>query len=40
VRYAEKVSETPAPSAQELSVLREVQARTARAHGQAVSEAA
>ena len=40
VRYAGKVSETPAPTAQELSVLREVQARTARAHGQAVSEAA
>ena len=40
VAYAAKVTETPAPTAQELSVLREVQARTARAHGQTVSEAA
>ena len=39
-RYAATVIETPAPTAQELSVLRELQARTARAHGQAVSEAA
>jgi glutaconate CoA-transferase subunit B len=35
VRYADKVSETPAPTAQELTVLRELQARTARAHGKA-----
>src|ERR1700730_594470 len=33
VRYAADVSETPAPTDQELSVLREVHARTARAHG-------
>ena len=35
VRYAEKVSETPPPSARELEVLRELHARTARAHGEA-----
>ena len=35
VRYAGGVTETPAPSEQELSVLREVHARTARAHGDA-----
>jgi glutaconate CoA-transferase, subunit B len=35
VRYAAKVSETPAPTAQELEVLRELNARTARAHGAA-----
>jgi hypothetical protein len=29
------VTETPAPTDQELSVLREVHARTARAHGDA-----
>jgi glutaconate CoA-transferase, subunit B len=34
VRYAPKVSETPAPDARELEVLRELQARTARAHGE------
>jgi len=33
VRYAATVAETPAPSAQELDVLREINARTARAHG-------
>jgi glutaconate CoA-transferase subunit B len=35
VRYAANVAETPAPTAQELSVLRELHARTARAHGEA-----
>jgi glutaconate CoA-transferase subunit B len=35
VRYASDVTETPAPTDQELSVLREVHARTARAHGDA-----
>ena len=35
VRFAEKVAETPAPSATELDVLRELHARTARAHGKA-----
>ncbi len=35
VRYAATVAETPAPTEQELSVLRELHARTARAHGEA-----
>jgi glutaconate CoA-transferase subunit B len=35
VKYAANVSETPAPTVQELSVLRELNARTARAHGEA-----
>jgi glutaconate CoA-transferase, subunit B len=35
VRYAATVGETPAPTAQELAVLRELNARTARAHGNA-----
>ena len=35
VRYAISVAETPAPTAQELEVLRELNARTARAHGEA-----
>jgi glutaconate CoA-transferase subunit B len=35
VRYADAVGVTPAPTAQELTVLRELQARTARAHGKA-----
>jgi glutaconate CoA-transferase, subunit B len=35
VRYAANVTETPAPAAQELGVLRELNARTARAHGEA-----
>jgi glutaconate CoA-transferase subunit B len=35
VRFAETVAETPAPSATELEVLRELHARTARAHGKA-----
>jgi glutaconate CoA-transferase subunit B len=34
VRYAAKVAETPPPTAAELAVLREIKARTARAHGQ------
>jgi glutaconate CoA-transferase subunit B len=34
VRYAPKVTETPAPGARELEVLRELHARTARAHGE------
>jgi glutaconate CoA-transferase subunit B len=35
VRYAAAVAETPPPTARELEVLRELHARTARAHGQA-----
>jgi glutaconate CoA-transferase subunit B len=35
VRYAVNVVETPAPTANELQVLRELHARTARAHGEA-----
>ena len=35
VRYAANVAETPPPTAQELEVLRELNARTARAHGEA-----
>jgi glutaconate CoA-transferase, subunit B len=35
VRYAANVTETPTPTEQELSVLRELHARTARAHGEA-----
>ena len=34
VRYAANVAETPVPTAQELRVLRDVHARTARAHGE------
>ena len=34
VRYADKIGETKAPDARELEVLRELQARTARAHGE------
>jgi glutaconate CoA-transferase subunit B len=33
VKYAKTVAETPAPSVRELEVLRELHARTARAHG-------
>ena len=33
VRYAGNVAQTPAPSARELEVLRELHARTRRAHG-------
>jgi len=32
VRFSDRVAETPPPSAQELEVLRELHARTARAH--------
>ena len=35
VRYAAKVDETPAPSAPELEILRDLHARTKRAHGEA-----
>jgi glutaconate CoA-transferase subunit B len=35
VRYAAKIAETPPPTAHELAALRELHARTARAHGQA-----
>ena len=35
VKFAAKVAETPAPTAQELEVLRDLQARTARAHAAA-----
>ncbi|MFL5041232.1 MAG: CoA-transferase subunit beta [Xanthobacteraceae bacterium] len=35
VRYAGKIGETPAPTVQELKVLRDLNARTARAHGKA-----
>jgi glutaconate CoA-transferase subunit B len=34
VRFAANIAETPAPAAQELLVLRELHARTARAHGE------
>jgi len=33
LRFASEVGETPAPTATELDVLRDLQARTARAHG-------
>jgi glutaconate CoA-transferase subunit B len=35
VRYAAKVDETPAPTAQEIETLRDLYARTKRAHGEA-----
>ena len=35
VRFAAQVAETPAPTAQELEVLRALHARTARAHAEA-----
>jgi glutaconate CoA-transferase subunit B len=35
VRYAREVAETKAPTVQELEILRELYARTARAHGEA-----
>jgi glutaconate CoA-transferase subunit B len=35
VKFAAKVAETPAPTAQELEVLRDLQARTARAQAAA-----
>ncbi|HLH98200.1 MAG TPA: CoA-transferase subunit beta [Xanthobacteraceae bacterium] len=37
VRYAAQIAETRPPSAQELNALREIKARTARAHGQGAS---
>ncbi|MCK4867738.1 MAG: CoA-transferase subunit beta, partial [Alphaproteobacteria bacterium] len=33
VRYADDLGETPAPTAQELEVLRDINARTKAAHG-------
>ena len=36
VRYGEKVAETPAPTAAELAALRDIHARTKRAHGDQV----
>jgi glutaconate CoA-transferase subunit B len=33
VRFADAIGETPPPTAEELAVLRDLQARTARAHG-------
>jgi glutaconate CoA-transferase subunit B len=33
LRFAETVEQTPPPGARELGVLRDLQARTARAHG-------
>lgn len=35
VKFADKVAETPAPTENELKVLRELNERTARAHGEA-----
>ena len=35
VKFAAQVEETPAPGAAELQVLRDLQARTKRAHGEA-----
>jgi len=35
VRYAARIAETVPPAANELEVLRELHARTARAHGEA-----
>lgn len=35
VKFAEKVAETPAPTEKELKILRELNERTARAHGEA-----
>ena len=33
VRYADRIAETPAPAALELATLRDIHARTKRAHG-------
>jgi glutaconate CoA-transferase subunit B len=33
VRYADKIAETPPPTAAELGALREIHARTRKAHG-------
>jgi glutaconate CoA-transferase subunit B len=38
VRFADRVNETPAPSAHELETLRDLNARTARAHGTVAGE--
>jgi glutaconate CoA-transferase, subunit B len=38
VRFADLVAETPAPTSHELDVLRDLNARTARAHGTAAGE--
>ena len=38
VRFAAEVGETPAPDKGELEALRDLNARTARAHGTAASE--
>jgi glutaconate CoA-transferase subunit B len=38
IRFAETVEETPPPSPHELEALRELNARTARAHGASVAE--
>jgi glutaconate CoA-transferase subunit B len=38
VRFAAELRETPAPTAHELETLRELYARSARAHGKAVAE--
>ena len=38
VRFAEHVTETPAPTDDELATLRDLNDRTARAHGTAVGE--
>jgi glutaconate CoA-transferase, subunit B len=38
VAFADAVTETPAPTARELEVLRDLQARTAAAHGVALAE--
>lgn len=35
VRFADALAETPAPTAEELAVLRDIHARTKKAHGQA-----
>ena len=35
VRFADKIAETPAPTAKELETLRALHARTAAAHGKA-----
>jgi glutaconate CoA-transferase subunit B len=35
IRFADQVDETPPPTATELDTLRDLQARTARAHGTA-----
>ena len=39
IRFADKVQETAAPTAVELGALRDLEARTALAHGQAPGEA-